>query len=1007
MGKTGRTLIIWSASVLLALVLILGFLYWGVKQVPALDEQFPANQAPLTITFHSPEPRSQWPADAFIPVRVTISHRYELDTLELWVDGRRISSAALNGGKVPYTAHVFRWMPVVNGTHRLFVRARDSQGNLGQSHILTVSAADPAGFGVVPADSEPSDGVSRVEILPEGVRQRVNDSNAPQTSSPPSSLSPVPELEAPGDVSLWLSRMFSVEDELPQPPELQASSADCDIDLTLTDEGGSELGFFIYRSQPGSGSFARIAASGPMTAGERFTYRDQDQKGPLIYYAASFNTRGESPGAPVLVNFADPDCQQISINQGMEWNAGALPIAETVDLAYVYYAFNGGGFKRFPEDPDQFLMPSEFTVSVDEIADQLVERSPVLVYEVDLVLWGWEAGSLVNLGTWYSRVERSDLTICNLGTGCTGDAASQFRSTYGEIGAGGEDRLREFYWSTNAPGTTEVLWQVASEPFPENHLLDPPGLIAAGCAKGGNSGSFRVDFGDLSAYDPHALPCGGLQFRDQEAPSFSLAGLPRIRTTYYARFTPLAGNQPAGPPSNVVQIRVKLAEEVIEPVIEDHLPDIYEVEILEFSEIKRADPEYWGCVSILGLDYDRIWQDFRDTFPPAIYDQQITDMASELFDQLLYAMENGLLICPTDYDAPEESVLEQWAGMLEEGLNEFWDSVTGAFNALKDGIVEAAAAVINGLGIPCDAVCKAGLKAGLEIGMTYFTGIPPTLPDFDQLADQGIDYAIELAVAEAGIPCPEACRDALRSELEEIVDNVVDQHDQPACGNANWAHALGKNTFCFPDGVDTEPVPEGLSNPALARVRVTRTGSGPPPPFSYHGSPSYVLDLQVWGTNTNLVGQTIPYSYSYWGGEPYKENFTISVNPGELQGLVFEAASIPLPAMDPGESITIPVTFQWTSYAIPDHLMKLESELEKRGIERSDVGGLGGRRGANFDWRCLYEGGKLEIKAEVSCLSVPPGLVGSSTPTEDATLVPCGAAAGPVFHQETHAPCYP
>jgi len=1002
-----RALILWGIILLLLLGLILGFLYWGVNRVPALEEQFPANQAPLTITFHSPEPRSQWPADAFVPVHVTISHRYELETLEFWVDGKRVSSTPLVGGDPPYTTHLFRWLPIVNGKHRLFVRGRDGQGNLGVSHLLTVTATDPAGFGVVPADSEPADGLRKVEILPESVRQTMSASDTPQSTSLVDSLFPVSELNTPSDISLWLSRTFSEDEEIPQPPEIQVHSTGCDVDLILRDRGGSELGFFIYRSRPGSVSFERIAALGPVAAGEHLTYRDENQKGPLIYYAASFNTRGESPGSPVLVSFKDPFCQQTSGFPEMGLGEGPVPLSGTVDLAYAYYAFNGGGFERFPEETEQFLTSEEFTFSREEIADHLVSQATHPVHEVDLVLWGWDAGSLVNLGTWYARLESSDLTICNLGTGCTGDAASRFRSTSGEIGASAENRLREFYWSTNAPGTTEILWQISSQPFPENLNPDPPGLIAAGCSTGNESGSFQVDFEDLTAYDPQDIPCGGMQFQVQTAPSVNRVRPPHSTTTYYARFMPLAGNQFTGAPSNVVEIRVKLDEEKIEPVIEDHLPDIYQVEILEFSEIKRSDPEYWGCVSILGLDYDRIWQDFRDTFPSAIYDQQITAMASDLYDQLLYAMENGLLICPTDYEAPEESILEEWAAMLDEGLNEFWDTVTSAFNALKDGIVEAAAAVINELGIPCDATCKAGLKAGLEIGMTYFTGIPPTLPDFDQLADQGIEYAIELAVSEAGIPCPEECRDVLRSELEEIVDKVVGQHDQPACGNANWAHALGKNTFCFPEGVDTEPVPAGLANPALARVRVTRTGSISPPPFSYHGMPSYVLNLEVSGVNEKLVGQTIPYSYSYWGGEPYKESFTLTVKPGELQGPVFEVEPIPLPPLAPGESITIPVTFRPASYTISDHLVKLENELEKRGIELSDVGGLGGRRGANFDWRCLYEGGKLEINAEVSCLSVPSGLVGSSTPTEDSTLVLCGAADGPLIYQESHAPCYP
>jgi hypothetical protein len=82
-------------------------------------------------------------------------------------------------------------------------------------------------------------------------------------------------------------------------------------------------------------------------------------------------------------------------------------------------------------------------------------------------------------------------------------------------------------------------------------------------------------------------------------------------------------------------------------------------------------------------------------------------------------------------------------------------------------------------------------------------------------------------------------------------------------------------------------------------------------------------------------------------------------------------------------------------------------ELKSRDLEIDDVGGVGGSRGAFFDWLCLHNGAMIKIEASVTCLSTPSGLVGSTTPDEDSELVPCGSTAEPYFYQETSDVCYP
>jgi len=265
-----------------------------------------------------------------------------------------------------------------------------------------------------------------------------------------------------------------------------------------------------------------------------------------------------------------------------------------------------------------------------------------------------------------------------------------------------------------------------------------------------------------------------------------------------------------------------------------------------------------------------------------------------------------------------------------------------------------------------------------------------------------------MAAAEAGIPCPEECQQILREGVEDVVNAAAQNNSQPGCVNENWANVLGKHSLCLPPGVETAAVPEGVSEPARAAVKVTRVGQGPPGQFQYDGQPAYMINVRFTAENTQLSGATIPYTYSYLDWDKgYKEFFTVSAPVTKLQNDVFDSQTLPIPPLAPGESITIPLSLTPHTYYIPEHLHSLMIELNSRDLEIGEVGGIGGSRGSLFDWLCLYNGGTIKIEASISCLSVPGGLIGSTSPTEDSELVPCGAPAEPITFQENSDACYP
>ncbi len=996
--------LIWTLSILIIAAIAVS-VWYIIFQTPSIEGLFPLNENNSTISILSPEDRSAYPADSSIPILVSSISTEPLAVIELWVDGELVTSSQTQEEGGMHYSHLFHWTPIENGNLQILARAISDGGQVTTSNPILLQVIPPAGARLV-AMGENGD-------LPREQNISLLGESAPLpiiNDLPDAPLENLPQGELIDSVpGLWLRWQTNLEAPPPQPPSLTYYVSDCELTLVVTDNSENELGFFIYRSSPGISSFERITELKSQAEKGSFTYHDPDGEPGSIYYAAAFNAGGESPSPPVMVGGFDPSCAAPTVSQSSD---GPDPEdLKFLDLAYFYYSFNRGGYKRFPANPDDFLTPSEYPTSLRAMMEGLARTSSTLVQDADIVLWGWSGGNLVNLGSYQLKIDDSRLQVCNLGTGCTGDVASGFRATYGELANDAEEQVREFYWSTTAPGTTAVLWQISTSTFSGSYSPHPYGLVAAGCAEGTQSGSFLVDFQDLDAYLPAPSSCGDLS---QPWIKFNRFGwesalLPGLETHYFIRFTPMAGNLPAGKPSNTVEILAKPGESFIEPIIVDHLPEIYRVEIVDFTPIKNMDPQYWGCVFITGLNYNTIWNYYRSIYPGNISDAMISQFADKIFNDLNFAVQNDLIVCPAPYQKSDSgSVLSEWGSMFVESLQEIWDGVVSAFNALKAEIVDQVAGAINKLGIPCNTECKAGLKLGLEIGIAYFTGMPPNLPSFEELKEQGIEYAIEMAAAEAGIPCPEECQQVLREGLEEVVDLAAQNNSQPGCVDENWANVLGKHSLCLPPGVDTAAVPEGVSEPARAAVRITRTGQEPPGPYQYDGQPAYSVTVRFTAENSQLAGTTIPYTYSYLDWDKgYQQFFTVNAPVAKLQNDVFDSQSLPVPPLDPGESITIPLTLTPHTYYIPEHLHSLMIELNARDLEIGDVGGIGGSRGTLFDWLCLHNGGEIKIEASVSCLSVPSGLIGNTSPDEDSGLVPCGNDAQPYYYQETSDVCYP
>ena len=81
-------------------------------------------------------------------------------------------------------------------------------------------------------------------------------------------------------------------------------------------------------------------------------------------------------------------------------------------------------------------------------------------------------------------------------------------------------------------------------------------------------------------------------------------------------------------------------------------------------------------------------------------------------------------------------------------------SVANLWNQIKSAVASVLVNVINFVGIPCEGPCAAAIEMGINAGLAAM-GLPPSLPNWDELKSQGLDYLAGQIANQAGLP-PEA-----------------------------------------------------------------------------------------------------------------------------------------------------------------------------------------------------------------------------------------------------------
>jgi hypothetical protein len=226
------------------------------------------------------------------------------------------------------------------------------------------------------------------------------------------------------------------------------------------------------------------------------------------------------------------------------------------------------------------------------------------------------------------------------------------------------------------------------------------------------------------------------------------------------------------------------------------------------------------------------------------------------------------------YFQPPKEEDKAWWQQLFEGIVNFFKDLVFAVKTIVNQVSTAYANLKAGLVkfvvdlCPIEAF-KGPFKLALEAYLNYglmALGIPPTLPNFDELSEMGMNYMAEVVLTEAGIPVTDLTKD----EFEKIVTGIANEIDKAA----NYADFNPINAaFLKLD-------PDYLYKPGYMDIEVSNTTNVPSIPGTFDVKVTFEMDYY----NKNQLILSLPSNYAYGSGAAYtneivyREHFQYGLN---------------------------------------------------------------------------------------------------------------------------------
>lgn len=819
------------------------------------------------------------------PLVVTIRAQgaHAIAGVELWASAEPLAMLPVTGNAATLDLG-WQWAPDRLGDVALVARGRDVTGHVAQSNALHLRVVDP--------------------------RQRPGRSRGDQG---PGDTPPIDPGSSPG-----------------QGPRPDVVVTDCRIRIRPAPAIGGH-GTSIHHLTPTGTAFDRVATLLPGEGAQLVEL----PAGPGLHLVgqSDFDAQVESFGPPVAVTIP-ARCGRAGWSGDVRLLEGRLRIPADVDRGYLYLQVDGGPAVRVPADPQVFVPASDGVLDFGPVLPRLIGE--VLTIEA----WGWKGDRLVDLGSGRLRMSRArapsavDPEVANqpgflrLGDlamdGLLGSATDttldivvvkgggEFQPVLSRSGAlpfpttpSGLPIPRTLKWTTNLTGITSLMWQVLPYPPGKTADLTPPFAIdlwSTAVPAGLTTGEQTLDFsvyleqpvsvaqaaaglpamqpvilGDPwlpGAPTPTAKPGAVSQALGTPTQSVASEVVPTpvaFVGDFYVRVVPMMGATPMAP-SNFVRLSVT---EPATPITIDWTPcdtctsNPGALQIAwSFTLPTPADPKYTACAVVTGFsaDYQK---------PPGWWP---------------WTYKVGKVLCP---DPPDDDwdLLDAFEAAFEFATAA-WDFVSSSYDWVKQQVVSVVLTAV-----PCQAIADASVCEGLANvaldAVAVGFGVPPSIPDYSStmqaLKGDVVDFIVENAaeqfpaialacdVASAGASVSsdlKDCRDLAALAVDEVVEQI----------EAARSMAAGAATGKAWPGVLFAPDPRGQWQPPTLTITATRTNDPVQPKVCYVAG-EMSSELAGWEWDELIAGKVVKAS-------------------GDVKGMPLMPASVTLPQLAPGESVT-------------------------------------------------------------------------------------------------------
>jgi len=359
-------------------------------------------------------------------------------------------------------------------------------------------------------------------------------------------------------------------------------------------------------------------------------------------------------------------------------------------------------------------------------------------------------------------------------------------------------------------------------------------------------------------------------------------------SVYYVRAVALSDGPTAGTVKDAYSRVVKLNYgplesqfEYIPPPEVIYLdPGLPDLEFIEYSHPNFEDPEWMYYYEVL---HQPTYSEYYALMPSMFVNNA---------DELVEGLTPGTVI----YIKPKEESDDGWWDKVKDAISNAFGSikdfvadltnwVSDAYSDLKADMIEF---VANNLPLVPEEF-RDELKQAMEYMVDYglaSMGIPPELPNFDQLTNMGADYIAATALEQAGIPADEWTVDMVKDLASGISENT----------NSAAASGTSPNPFGWNF---VRQNPGTMYSPAHILIELTNNTDNVTPKGTLSGK--VFTNIQ----SSELSDPNKMWLSSAFGGTLYFELYR------PVHGLS-------IPQLQPGQSMQIPIYLEkYTGMAYP------------------------------------------------------------------------------------------